>query len=28
MAPDKNVKEDVSNLTNIGDLKTLYIGKL
>ena len=28
MNPDKNVKEDVSNLISIKDLKLLYIEKL
>jgi hypothetical protein len=28
MNPDKNIKEDVSNLISIRDLKLLYIEKL
>ena len=28
MAPDKNMKKDISNLTNIGDLKVMYIESL
>lgn len=28
MAPDKNMKKDMSNLTNIGDLKVMYIESL
>ena len=28
MVPDKNIQEDVSNLTSILDLKKFYINKL
>ena len=28
MAPDKNIKKDVSNLMIIGELKTLYLETL